>query len=104
MPMFSGNDIGPKPVSQDRQLALHRTSIDKLEQTKSLVVCNRQHRAERRFDAFGKQPALRLCRGRSLAKNPGEGVAQTAVYVKTPSMPPVIAALTLSHSPERQSD
>ena len=76
--MFSGNDIGPKSVSQDRQLALHRTSIDKLEQTKSLVVCNRQHRAKKRFDAFGKQTALRLCRGRWFAKNPGESVAKTA--------------------------
>jgi len=68
--MFSGNDIGPKPVfARSTALAL-RTSIDKLGQTKSLVVCNRQHRAKRvsmrsankppcAFAAVGGSPKIR---------------------------------------------
>ena len=78
MPVFTGNDIGPKSLSQDRQLAVHRTSINELEQTKSLVVCNREHRAEGRFDALGKQTALRLCRGRWFAKNSSESITKAA--------------------------
>src|SRR5205823_3920056 len=78
MPVFTGNDIGPKPLSQDRQLALHRTSINELEQTEPFIVRNRQHRAEWSFNPFGKQTALRLCCGRRFAKNPRESVTKPA--------------------------
>src|SRR6476660_3382578 len=86
--MLTGNHIGPEAVPQDRQLAIHRTSIKEFEQTKSFVV--------------GKQTALRLCCGRRFAKNPGKIVTKTAFLFKTTSISHITHPLTFSHFTQGQ--
>src|SRR5947208_7221058 len=97
MRMLARHYICSQSLSQDRQLAFGRTSVDKLEQAQAFVVRDGDHRAKGRFDSFGEQSCLRLrCRGR-LTKNFRERFAKTALRFKTAAVTRFIRATAFSH-------
>jgi len=86
MPMFTGKRhwSGAAVAKIDSSRSIARRS-NELEQTKSLVVLPIASIAPRGvFDAFGKQTALRLCRGRWFAKNPRESCRENHFLSQKP--------------------
>src|SRR5205823_1897755 len=103
MPMFARHDIRPQPFSQDRQLAFHRTSIHELEQAKSFIICNGEHRAEWRFDALGKQTALHFRRRRRFTENSSESIAKPTLRFETAAISHLVHPLALLYSAQSKA-
>src|SRR5262245_22795079 len=103
MSVLARHNVRLQPLSQDRQLAFHRASINELKQTKSFVIRDRKHRLERSLNAFGKQAALLARSRRSFTENSSESVAKTAFRFEAAAISDLIHALAHLHSTQSET-
>src|SRR4029077_21196213 len=96
--VLARHDVCLQSLSQDLQLAFHCTPINELEQAKSLIICNGEHRPQRRLDALREKSALRFRRRRRFTKNSSESIAEPALRFEAAAIPHLIHALALLYS------
>src|SRR5438876_1521002 len=103
MAMLAGNDVLREVATQGLQLALEAPAIDKLEQMQAGIVCQRQHRTERRFKPLRVQAihGARLAGRR--AEYFHEGIAKAAGRFEALIELQVEHVFSLSDSSERKS-
>src|SRR4051812_20088775 len=103
MRVLTRNDVRLKSAAQDRHFAFHGAAIDELEQTKTFVVRNREHRAKGGLNPLRKQASLLLCLGGNVAENPRERVSETAGRSKAASVLNFVHPPALANFAQRQS-
>src|SRR4051812_1791051 len=103
MRVLTRNDVRLKSAAQDRHFAFHGAAIDELEQTKTFVVRNREHRAKGGLNPLREQSGLFLCGSWRIAENAGKRVAKTTGRSETAPVLDLVHPAAFPNFAQRQS-